>query len=870
MLVSGSDTLYQTVMNSMVFFENIRQGKATVTITHISFETAVAEVEIGRKTEKRIQLKPKEYRLDGVTVNGRIPLITTSGDTIRFNAAAVKLLEGDEAIEILKQIPGVEVSESGITVLGESIRKTYINKHLIFGRNEMNALLNLPAAEVISINTYREYMNPDSLARRGSNEMVRVLDIRTRNPIFSATTAHVLASLGHDFDSYGQTRWGGGATANFFSESLLLSANLFSNNVGRTSNRLTDILQIKSPKNSYNERNHANVDAEKLWGKDLEIDYKRLSGGYTYDRNYDLVEMMQNSIYFPTEEYSSREYSDSTKNRTTVQSHAGFLNFDVVNPDIGNFSVSVALRLSDDRANYRRVTESVRDNDSVEGLNIITQKNSGYVANGKLSFRSSSRRSFGYGVNAEYIHSDSDGSGYRIDSATSTPLKTTIETGPFGVGRKTLLGGKLNYTIEKERISIIALAYAFNHDKTTRKRFAADITDAANLMEDQVNTYDYSTDYNTHDVRLSYSNLHTQGSSTLVAAIGYKRSDAGRDEHYPGDRNFNRTQAAILPSLSYRISWRGFNLFQMTYETSVQLPSIEQWRDGLDNRNPYQLVAGNPGLKQSYKHSLSADLVLSGIKGASTTFNVELMAIQNDITSKTTFFARETPLPQWNTVAAAQSVLTEYVNLNGYVNGSIRAYYRNSSKVIKCSYGFGTSLSYSQHPSYVEKQLNDTRVYTPGVNAYLRSNFSRNFRMNLSLRGNYIYSRNTAAMNYKMVNVGGEATTVWDITKWLYVNIAYNLSYYNTHTHSVPDNTFHILNTMIGSKLFKGNVYLNLTTYDILNKNAGFQTSLESDYIRTIRTLSFGRYYMLNIGIKIFKSKSGLTQPANIQLRDGS
>ncbi|MCK9305606.1 MAG: hypothetical protein M0P27_09460, partial [Bacteroidales bacterium] len=228
MLITRQDTLYTVVVNGTFLFENLPLGPARLSLSHLTYEIAgkkELEIEIKPRTLVEISTVEKVMPLDMITVEGQVPLISMSGDTLRFNAAAVKLLEGDLALEILRQVPGVEISDSGIKVLGQNVRRTYINSRMIFGTNTMTALSYIPADEVVSINTYEEYENKDSLSRREGDQRVRVLDIRTKSPMITAVTGHALISYGRDLEPQERNRYGAGITSNFFSEPLLLSCN---------------------------------------------------------------------------------------------------------------------------------------------------------------------------------------------------------------------------------------------------------------------------------------------------------------------------------------------------------------------------------------------------------------------------------------------------------------------------------------------------------------------------------------------------------------------------------------------------------------------------------------------------------------------
>jgi hypothetical protein len=309
-------------------------------------------------------------------------------------------------------------------------------------------------------------------------------------------------------------------------------------------------------------------------------------------------------------------------------------------------------------------------------------------------------------------------------------------------------------------------------------------------------------------------------------------------------------------------------MLNFSYNTSTTLPSMEQWRSQLDNRNPYQLIAGNPGLKQSYTHHIHLANHFFG-KKSNLNALATLAITRNTIAAKTTYFTANTPLPQWRTVAPAQSNLTEYANLDGSVNGRISANYSRTVTTIRSRVNIGVWFHYDADPSYIQGQLAKTYNYAPGLQLSLKSNFSRKFRVEATTTGRYIYSENTLGQESRVLNITGGVTTNWNMTKTFFLNTAYNLSFYKSYTGLFDNTATHILNAVAGCKLWKGNVELSVAAYDVLNRDTGFKTSMTHDYIRNTWAQSFGRYFTFNVAYKFFKSKSGLKSPSGIRLRDG-
>lgn len=103
-----------------------------------------------------------------------VPVLTVKGDTLVYNAVAVRTFDGDEPIKIVEQLPGVLTSENGVSVMGKDISRTYVDGKLIFGSDPRAALQNLLANDVLKIRVYDEYADDNPHRKRHKGEEMRV------------------------------------------------------------------------------------------------------------------------------------------------------------------------------------------------------------------------------------------------------------------------------------------------------------------------------------------------------------------------------------------------------------------------------------------------------------------------------------------------------------------------------------------------------------------------------------------------------------------------------------------------------------------------------------------------------------------------
>lgn len=862
------DTLYTMTANSVFQFKRVTAGPVTLRFSHLSYKTVTREIEVkpGETLEMYIQLQEASQEIDAVTVKGETQVLKVSGDTLIYNAAAVRTLEGDETMEIIKQLPGVLTSDAGVSVMGVDIKKTYIDGKLIFGSDPMAALQNLLANDVLKIRVYDEYVdqNPRHKRRKG-DEMRRVFNIETKSKLIQSTVGHFLASYGADMNQGGKgnhDRYGIGTTANFFSENLLLSANAFFNNINRKTNRISDIIATQSPKSSYDRSTYVNTGVVRNWdvGKYIPVSVQAY---YTFSDDYTRSENTTEQTYFPSADYTNRTYADTSRNAGTNRTHRVDLGFDHPKLLIGEFHVEHHMQFEEGRTNnYRSYASIVNGGTPAGGRTQSLDKRNRYDISNRLSW--------GFGADRIVVTTDianSDGRGFRTDTLTSTAARRELRSTSDGLSRKIDAEIRKTFFLSDSYTNVLTFIYNYKWEKSRHKKTSFDLSDIGNPI-DETNTYNFTNNYNTHKGEILLKLYFPKIKGNLEIAPAFITTGINRDERFPKNDSYNKRFNAFVPSVSY-VSASMVSSFRLGYMTFVRLPSIEQLRPRLDDTNPYMLVAGNQHLKQSYTHWLTGSYTtMFGKANNNLAIKFDAKKTDNVIAYKRTFYPNGGSLPEWNYTAPAQSTLTTYENVDGMwsVVGDVK--WIRPLRKLKSQLTLNAIFNYDDTPSFVDDALNRTKSYAPELKASLRVNASKSFRFTVGTRTSYIYSSNNIGQDDKYFQQGASANAeLINIFKRFYLNAAYSLSYYKRFGGNSYDLNNQILNVAVGCKILKRRGDISFTAYDILNRNSGYKTAMYSDYIQNTWTRSFGRYFTFNIAYKFNKSKSGVT---NSSVKDGS
>ncbi len=620
-VTSKQDTLYTTVAESGRFrIFNVPTGRAMVRFMMVGYAEEGHSMDVTPGENKLVAyLKPESYRLEAAVKKETIPPVAVDKDTIIFRAAAVKINKGEMAIDILAQMPGVEVTESSATVLNEEVKRVYVDGALLFGEAPMNALNNLPAEEVVDIRSYQEYSNKDPHHKISENEeKERVLDVRTKNKPKAVYNGDLLAGGGFDTDStYHKFRYTTGVSLNSHSETLQATfrANLNNINDASVARRGNFFRSAGGGGGGSPDLRNLNLNASvnRRW---MSPDVRNLvlfslGGSYSYSDTYNVSESLTEKIYFPNEKYDSRSEDQSSRSVSTGKAHSFNLNAHKYLKD-GGISLNGSFHLQDNgsqswSSHYNRQDDLPRQGTS-------TRTDSG--AEG-------SSYSLGFGVHKRFMDklgvrlsisgsgSDSDGSSLKTDSTTTTISHKVIDISTLGASRNWSVSPSLSWEIDSRQTLSAGVGWSDNFSRT--ERLAYDISDPLTSLMDTVNTYTHTTDHNTRSANIGYRNYLKGIGAVLNAGVRYSSVGINKHETFPEEDLYDHRFRSVSPSVSLTTQSM-INHWGASYSSSNSTPSVEQIRPRINNSNLYSVSAGNPDLKQSRSHS--ANLSYSTVLGA--------------------------------------------------------------------------------------------------------------------------------------------------------------------------------------------------------------------------------------------------------------
>ena len=115
--------------------------------------------------------------LKGATVTAHASKVTLKADTFVYNASAYRTPEGSVVEELVKRLPGAEVSEDGsIKINGKEVKKILVDGKEFMTGDTKTALQNLPTNIIERIRSYDQQSDLARVSGIQDGEEETVLD----------------------------------------------------------------------------------------------------------------------------------------------------------------------------------------------------------------------------------------------------------------------------------------------------------------------------------------------------------------------------------------------------------------------------------------------------------------------------------------------------------------------------------------------------------------------------------------------------------------------------------------------------------------------------------------------------------------------
>lgn len=175
----------------------------------------------------KLYLEDKSITLQSAVAVGTASLVEQKADTTLFNAAAYRTPVGSTLESLVKQLPGVDIDDSGkITWNGKEVKEFLVNGKDFFKGDTQTAMKNLPVELVSKLKAYDKKSDYAEMTGIDDGEETTVLDIMTHRALDESWIVN--ADLGYGTHD----RYSGRVFATRFSDHSRISVFGNANNTG--------------------------------------------------------------------------------------------------------------------------------------------------------------------------------------------------------------------------------------------------------------------------------------------------------------------------------------------------------------------------------------------------------------------------------------------------------------------------------------------------------------------------------------------------------------------------------------------------------------------------------------------------------------
>ena len=898
---SGKEKPYKYALSNdkgRVSIESVGKGSYTFKAELLGYKPYTVEVrmESSDRNLGKLKMALDSEQLNAAEVSAVGNPIIVKKDTIEFNANSFRTTDNDVLEDLLKKLPGVEVSEDGsVTVNGESISKITIDGKTFFLDDPQLATKNIPAKMVNKLKVIQKKSEQAEFTGIDDGEEETVIDLSVKPGMMKGLLGNVQAGVGHDIPSQegvqSDYRYQGNAFIGRFNEDTQLSLILNGNNTNnrgatnRSGNMMTGMMGGGGMGRGQGGWGRGNgITTSYMGGVNgawtLFDDRMELGGNYLYNASDNDVEESSVKTTYLTDH--NLIYNSAGVSNTHSDGHRFGVRLDHKFSD--NTSILFEPSINFGTGHYAQSSRDTTYSDYFTGsqtkLNDAYTENTGSNRNasaeGFLLFRQRlgiPGRTMTAMVHFEFSDNELDGinnngtTSYGEDgSSTSTVVNQSFTNNK----KSSSIFGNLTYTEPLGNHFYVEANYSYNWSRSSSDKETID-------LGTNTKAYDYSNSIINESVRQEIGVNALYQDSKFRAQVGFAakptktynsttRYNSADGTYAPQEYNDFRwnfsPQAMMFMDLNDNLNWRLF------YRGQSSQPSTSQLMPVPDNTDPLNISFGNPSLTPYFSHNLRGDFRYSNREKFSS-LNVRFSAgyTQNPIVNAIWYGDNggQYSMP-FNGPASSNASLNMFGNLpigksDFSVSNSLGVNWSRSASYV----GTGVDMSlydkgYYDFMEWFIEQFNDPDYYSAHIAENSTSTLSAHERLRFTYRGTALEAslggRTRVNRSWYSISTAKDNTTTWNnqlsaslTWNWTATGISlesdFDYNWYRGYSTAQPSQ--YVLNAEISKLLCNNNLTLALRGYDILGQSKNLTVTDSSNYHSEAVNNTLGRYIVVSL-----------------------
>ena len=873
-------------------------GTYDLRITYVGFKTYTKKIKIEGKNIPlgTIKLEADAIMLKGATVTGHAAKVVLKADTFVYNANAFRTPEGSVVEELVKRLPGAEVSDDGtIKINGKEVKKILVDGKEFMTGDTKTAMKNLPTNIIDRIKAYDKQSDLARVSGIEDGEEETVLDFGIKQGMNKGIMANADLAAGTK-DRYAG-RIFGGVMKNDLKMFLMTNANNTNDmgfpggggggrwgggRQGLNANKMvgvninyekTDKLKLDgsvrwnhSDNDTYSKSNSRNfIDEERTQYRNSQTHNFSRSNSWNGQMRLEWQpDSMTNIMFRPNFSYSSNDGTNESMNATFDKdpyeySTDPLKDVKEIAKKYGiaqNYSEQNSVSYSDSK-NLRGMLQFNRKLNN-SGRNITLQLNANWSEGTSKSMSNNYTELFQV---MNYL-----GTG---DSIYQTNRYSVTPQDRWGYS------ARLTYSepIARQVYLQFSYRYDYSYTKSDRKTYSLTDVDYMGIVPQYRNWDAYLSLLNKpldtyEDTNLSrfseYKNYTHTGEVMLRIVRKSFNFNVGfqvipQRSHFIQDyttrvngqttrlrADTTRTVTNFTPTLDFRWKKSQTGQLRFTYRGRSEQPSMSDLLEVYDDSNPLRITTGNPGLKPSFTQNFNLfyNDYFTSHQRAIMTF-VNFSTTSNSIANKTSY--RED---------GSGGTITRPENVNGNWNGNMGFMFNTAvDSAAFFNINTFTNLGYNHRIGFVSTDMNSESKRSVTNSLTLSERMAASYRndwLEIELNGsvNYTRSRSELQTNSNLdtwaFTYGGMIglTAPWGTSLTTNLNMQSRRGY----TDASMNTNELIWNAQIAQSFLKGNALtISLQLYDILGQQSTVSRTLSALSSSDTEYNAITNYAMLHV-----------------------
>ena len=172
-----------TDVNGVFKVDKLEKAFYKLRVSSIAYKPFQKLIRLQLKTNDMgdIFLEENVVQIGDVIVQGQRAPVQQRGDTTQYNADAFKTNVDATSSDLVKKMPGIEVTSSGVTANGENIQQVLLDGKRFFGQDPLLSLNTIPAEVVDKVLVYDEQSERSKLTGFDDGNTTKTMDLITKS-----------------------------------------------------------------------------------------------------------------------------------------------------------------------------------------------------------------------------------------------------------------------------------------------------------------------------------------------------------------------------------------------------------------------------------------------------------------------------------------------------------------------------------------------------------------------------------------------------------------------------------------------------------------------------------------------------------------